>query len=103
MKNNICKKCGLPVDLCICEQIAKENQNIIVSIENRKYNKNVTIVKGISSDGINIKNLVKTFKKKLACGGSFKNSNIELQGSHSERVKEILVKNGFYESQIKVI
>ena len=103
MKNNICEKCGLPVDLCVCEQIIKEQQSIIITNEKRKYNKDVTIITGIDSKGINIKYLLKTFKKKLACGGSFKNSNIELQGSHIERAKGILIKMGYFESQIKII
>ena len=99
----ICENCGLPIEICICEDIAKENQNIVIKIESRKYNKSVTIINGISQDGINIPNLVKTFKKKLACGGSYKHSNIELQGSHSARVKEILIKNGFNHEQIKIL
>ena len=58
--------------------------------------------KGIDSNGINIQILTKTLKKLLACGGCFKHSNIELQGSHLERAKKILIKNGFSNGQIKI-
>ena len=102
LKNEICKKCGLPAELCICETVAKEQQIIMISTEKRKYNKDVTIISGINFKDINIVNLLKTLKKKLACGGNFKNSNIQLQGSHMVRAKEILIKNGFNDDKIKI-
>ena len=33
---NICPKCGLPRELCICETIAKEGQRIKIKAEKRK-------------------------------------------------------------------
>jgi len=41
-------------------------------------------------------------KSKLACGGTFKEKAIELQGDHRNRVKEILVKYGFKPEQIEI-
>jgi translation initiation factor 1 len=96
----VCPKCGLPRDLCICETIAREGEKIKVYTEHRRFGKSVTIVQGISSN-INIKDLTKQLKAKLACGGTHKDGKIELQGSHVQRVKEILVKMGFPANQIE--
>ncbi|MBI4018200.1 MAG: translation initiation factor [Candidatus Aenigmarchaeota archaeon] len=91
----ICPKCGLPKELCICETIAKETQKITISIVQKSFGKNMTVIKGIDSSKINIRQLLKTLKSKLACGGTYKNDEIELQGDHRKRAKEILVKEGF--------
>jgi len=34
-------------------------------------------------------------KSKLACGGTYKNGEREIQEQHRQRAKEILVKEGF--------
>ncbi|MEM0230958.1 MAG: stress response translation initiation inhibitor YciH [Candidatus Woesearchaeota archaeon] len=99
---NICPKCGLPKELCVCETIAKETQRIKVYLENKKFGKNYTVITGIDQKEIDIKKLMKTLKSELACGGTDKEGRIELQGDHRHKVKEVLVKFGFAESQIEV-
>ncbi len=90
-----CQKCGLPKELCICETIAKEAQRITIRLVQKRYSKHATIIRGIDSSKINIRDLLKTLKTKLACGGTYKNGEIELQGDHRQRAKELLVKEGF--------
>ncbi|MCD6590422.1 MAG: stress response translation initiation inhibitor YciH [Candidatus Aenigmarchaeota archaeon] len=97
----ICPKCGLPKDLCICETIAKEEEKIRVSSVKKRYGKAVTIIEGISKD-VDNKNVLKELKKKLACGGTLKNNVIELQGDHRKKIKTVLVKLGFPEDKIEV-
>lgn len=98
----VCPKCGLVKELCVCETIAKEQQTILVKTENRKFRKTYTIIEGIDDKDINIKDLSKRLKSELACGGTFKEGKIELQGDHKNRVKEILVEIGFTPNTIKV-
>ncbi|MBS3056635.1 MAG: translation initiation factor [Candidatus Aenigmarchaeota archaeon] len=98
----VCSKCGLPPELCVCETIAKEKQKIFISVVKKRFGKLMTIVSGIDSNDINIKDLLKKFKSKLACGGTFKNNVIELQGNHKIRVKAILIGEGFPESMIEM-
>jgi len=93
--SEICDKCGLPKELCVCETIAKETQKIIVTIEKRRFNKKYTVVKGIDNKEINLKDLTKKLKTKLACGGTSKGNQVELQGDHKQKVKEILIAFGF--------
>ncbi len=93
--SEICPKCGLPQDLCVCETIAKEGQNIEIKVVKRKFGKMITLVQGINDKNIDIKELAKKLKSKLACGGTAKGNVIELQGNHATRVKEILIDLGF--------
>jgi len=85
----------LPKELCVCQEIAREQQRINVYSIKRKYGKIVTIVEGIDEKQLNIKELTKSLKSKLACGGTSKEGRIELQGNHKARVREVLVGMGF--------
>lgn len=100
--SEICPKCGLVKELCVCETIAKESQLIKVFIERKKFRKFYTIIEGIDQKEIDIKDLAKKLKGKLACGGTAKEGKIELQGDHKNKVKEILVGMGFPPDSIEV-
>mgnify|MGYP001593743685 FL=1 len=95
----ICPKCGLPKQACVCEQIVKSSQKIKVSTDKKRYGKIVTVVTGFDT-GIDIKNIAKALKNELACGGTYKNGVIELQGDHTKKIKEILVNLGFDKESI---
>ncbi|MBS3070713.1 stress response translation initiation inhibitor YciH [Candidatus Pacearchaeota archaeon] len=95
----ICPKCGLPKQACVCEQIVKSSQKIQVTTERKKYGKVVTVVSGFDS-GIDIKKTAKALKNELACGGTYKGNAIELQGDHTKKVKSLLVRLGFDEESI---
>lgn len=84
----------------MCEQIVKEAQRIRISTDKKRYGKIVTLVTGFDS-GIDIKNIAKSLKNGLACGGTYKENTVELQGDHRKKIKEILVKLGFDESSIE--
>ena len=96
---NICPKCGLPLQACVCEEIAKTEQRIQVTTEKKKFGKIVTIISGFEKD-IGIKKIAKALKNGLACGGTYREDMVELQGDHRKKVKPILVKLGFDESSI---
>ncbi len=100
--SEVCPKCGLPKDLCVCEIIAKEEQQIQVYTIKRKFGKVITLVEGITDKNIDIKEVVKHLKSKLACGGTLKERTIELQGNHIAKVKQYLIELGFPESTIRV-
>lgn len=92
---NICPKCGLPTEACMCETLAKSNQKIRVYEDKKRYGKLVTVVEGIDERDIDLKKVAKELKSELACGGTIKGNRIELQGSHLRKVREKLINLGF--------
>lgn len=95
----ICPKCGLPKEACVCDEITKSSQRIRVTTDKKRYGKIVTLVSGFDKT-IDIKDTAKKLKSELACGGTVKDDAVELQGDHRKRVKQILVKLGFDQEQI---
>lgn len=102
MMPEICTTCGLPKELCVCETIAKESQRILVYSEKKKFGKLNTLIEGIDSKEIDMKELTKKLKNNFACGGTYKEGRVELQGDHKHRVKEFLVHMGFPPDTISV-
>jgi len=92
----ICPKCGLPKQACVCEQIVKSSQKIKVTLEKKRYGKITTLISGFEN-GIDVKKIAKDLKNELACGGTFdaKNGTVELQGDHSKKIKDVLIRLGF--------
>jgi translation initiation factor 1 len=98
----ICPTCGLPSDICVCEEIGKEQQRIRVRLETRKWGKAVTIVDGISDKEANLSRLAQKLKSFCACGGTAKNEEIILQGDHRDKVKTYLIKQGYPEENVEI-
>ncbi len=98
----ICPKCGLPKDICVCGTVSKEQQRIKVHLEMRKWRRPVTVINGVDEKSTDIGRLAQKLKAKCACGGTAKNSQILLQGDHRGRMKHLLVELGFLEENIEV-
>lgn len=92
--SQMCDVCGLPKEICVCEEIAREQQEIQIFTVARRYGKMVTIVDGLTTD-IDVNSLCSELKGACACGGTAKNGTIELQGDHKQKVKQVLAKMGF--------
>lgn len=94
----ICPKCGLPIAACICNELSKNSQKVKIEKIKRRFGKIVTIVSGVDENG---KDIAKKLKEELACGGTYKNNVIELQGDHAKKTKEVLIKLGFNQENIE--
>jgi translation initiation factor 1 len=92
---DICPVCGLPEELCMCEEIAREQQRVKISTDSRRYGKTVTVIEGIDANDIDIDDLARTLKTRCAAGGTAKQGRIELQGEHRKKVKKALEEMGF--------
>ncbi len=93
------KVTGLPKELLDFGEITKETQRIKIREVTRRFGKFVTTVSGFD-DEQEAKRLEKEMKKKLACGGTVKKTEITLQGKHMAKVRELLKKDGYKEEQI---
>jgi translation initiation factor 1 len=98
---DICPKCGLPLQACVCEEIAKTEQRIQVRTEKKKFGKLVTLFSGFQ--GVDLKTVAKGLKEILACGGTVKDNAVELQGDHLKNAKRALSKLGFPEETVEVM
>jgi translation initiation factor 1 len=97
---DICPKCGLPLQACVCEEIAKTEQRIQITTEKKKFGKLITVVSGFQD--VDLKQIAKDLKHALACGGTVKENTVELQGDHSRNAKVALIKLGFSQDSIDV-
>ncbi len=102
MVGEVCSKCGLPLDLCVCEELDKEESRIVVRLEMRRFRKPTTLIEGLNTKRTDIVKIARELKNKLACGGNAKEGYIILQGDHRDVLKERLVSLGFTESSIEV-
>lgn len=98
----ICSTCGLPLDICVCKEISKEQQRIRVRLETRKWGKAVTVIDGISDKDTDLGRLAQKLKTFCACGGTAKNNQIILQGDHRQRVQSYLVEFGYPKENVEV-
>ncbi|MEW6063194.1 MAG: stress response translation initiation inhibitor YciH [Nanoarchaeota archaeon] len=99
---DVCPKCGLRKELCVCEAIAKESQKIVIGVVEKRYGKKMTTIEVSNTKDIDLKELLKILKSHFACGGTIKNKVIELQGNHVNKVKEELIKLGFGIDSIEI-
>lgn len=98
---DICPKCGLPKELCVCDVLSREtNRRIKIYTEKKRFKKYMTVVSGLM--GEEMERAAKELKRALACGGTYKNGIIELQGDHKEGVKKALLSMGYPEDSIEV-
>ncbi len=83
------------IDVPGMEDIARAEQELTVRVERRTYDKPVTVVEGFDPDATDVGDVATTLKKSLGAGGTAKETSVEVQGDHEDRVKDILEEEGF--------
>lgn len=90
-----CSDCGLPDELCVCENDVEQKAKLTIETEERQYN-TATLVRGFDADSP--KKVASDLKSTLACGGSADaepDGSIMLQGEHVNQATEELEKKGY--------
>ena len=83
----------------IVRELDRENTNVIISKEIKKFNKPTTVVRGLDERN-DVQLIARELKKNLGTGGTYKNGQIILQGDHRESVKNFLIARGFKQDSI---
>ncbi|MFA6048942.1 MAG: stress response translation initiation inhibitor YciH [Candidatus Micrarchaeia archaeon] len=98
--SEICQICGLPKEICACQTIEKETtRQLRVYATKKRFNKLVTVVEGLKDDELTP--VAKELKRKLACGGTYKDGLVILQGDHAGKTVEYLIGLGYPKEAIK--
>lgn len=98
----ICPRCGLPKEICACEALEREGvRRIKVYSTKKKFGKLVTVIEGLNRS--ELEKIAKELKRKLACGGTFKEGVVVLQGEHREKVRGLLEEMGYPKESIDVV
>ncbi len=85
------------------ETIVKEQTIVRIRLERRRRHM-VTVIEfdGAEAKKLDIENIAKELKRKLAAGGTVRDNVIELQGDHRLKVKKILADMGFNPDNILI-
>lgn len=94
---------GLPVELFSWEEVEKELRPVRIRVEKRRGRRDVTIVENLPFSKESMKSFLKEMKRILACGGTYKDGYVLLQGDHRYKVAKLLKEKwGIPEEQIEV-
>jgi translation initiation factor 1 len=96
-----CDRCGKSLEDCSCKEsntALPPIQTVYIKIDKKgRGGKTVSLITNVKGD---LKSLQKEIQKKCASGGAVKNGNIEIQGDHLRKMREILEKKGFKVKQV---
>ena len=59
-----CPICSFPEDLCICDNLSQDEQQIIITNERRKWGKIVTVLSSSEDFDLNLKEVLEKARKK---------------------------------------
>lgn len=80
--------------------IDSKDQVLRIHLVRRKGNKEVTLVVGYEGNEDELKALGKMLKTKCGGGGTVKNGEILIQGNHREKVRKLLIDEGYQNTKL---
>jgi translation initiation factor 1 len=97
----ICPDCDQPAGLCVCSRLKKEaipQTDGVVRVQYETHGrkgKRVTVIRGLPLSQVDLVKLAKKFKQQFGTGGTVQENTVEIQGDHSDRIKQELKKQGY--------
>jgi translation initiation factor 1 len=85
----------------ILSALDRETARIRVRAEPRRYNKPATVISGFPP-GVDLADITRQLKNRLATGGSVVEGEVYLQGDHRARIRAELEKLGFDPETVEV-
>jgi len=79
----------------ISNEILEPSKHFLVFKREKRKGKVVTLVGAFQLSKDDASKLLKSLKKKIGCGGTYKDNFMEFQGELQVKLKELLVKDGF--------
>lgn len=79
----------------ISNEILEHSKHFLLFKKEKRRGKTVTIVGEFQLSQADATLILKTLKKKLGCGGIYKDGWMEMQGELKEKLRELLLKEGF--------
>ncbi len=79
----------------VSNEILEPSKHFLVFKKEKRNGKTVTLVGEFHMPKNDSTSLLKSLKKKLGCGGTFKDEWMEFQGELKEKLRELLITNGF--------
>lgn len=79
----------------ISNEIIEPSKHFLVFAKEKRRGKTVTLVGVFQISKEDATLLLKMLKKKLGCGGIYKDNFMEFQGELKDKIRELLVKEGF--------
>ena len=98
-----CDRCGELEADCQCGPMPKScdpavppaKQIARIAVEKRKRGKMMTVVRGLADDPPQLSGLLTELKNKCGSGGTIRDGVVEIQGSHDERIGDVLKELGY--------
>jgi len=85
----------------IVRELDREETNIVISKDIKKFNKPTTVVRGLE-ERIDVQSIARELKIKLGTGGTYKGGQIILQCDDRESVRNFLIAKGFKQESIEL-
>ena len=79
----------------ISNEILEPQKHFLVFKKEKRRGKTVTLVGEFQIHKDDATTILKTLKKKLGCGGSYKENWMEFQGEVKDKLKELLIEEKF--------
>ena len=93
--DNSWKEVQTPRKSAIANEILEPSKHFLFFSKEKRRGKVVTLVGEFALSKEDANTILKTLKKKLGCGGSFKDNFMEFQGELKEKLRPLLVDAGF--------